>query len=286
MRSSPASRRRPRRPAARPRTRRTRPSPRHGPRADQATDTAARTKGLELLSQAERAYAAKSLGDAKTTARKATAAFRAGPGDPCDTARARLAEAREAERAAESDPSGGPRRGRATRSSPSPRRSSPSARCAEALAIVNRAAPWARSSEARSGRAWDAALVAIKEAERARDEARSRGASDIAVERGDIGLRRRASRTPERTSPTQPEPRARLVISTRRAGRPSCRPCSPPRPAPTSTSRLALEPSPRSTRPLPGTRPRTKRSSARSRPARTPRARARSTARPSPKPTR
>ncbi|MBK8215891.1 MAG: hypothetical protein IPK71_19350 [Myxococcales bacterium] len=156
---------------------------------DQATDAAARTKGLELLSQAERAYAAKSLGDAKTTARKATAAFRAGPGDPCDAARARLAEAREAERTAESDP----RRKGETRTSDTElalaEKKLAERACAEALAIVNRAAPRARSSDARGGRAWDAALVAIKEAERARDEARSRGASDIAVERGDIGLK-------------------------------------------------------------------------------------------------
>lgn len=156
---------------------------------DQTADPAARAKGLELLAQAERAYAAKSLGEAKTTARKATAAFRAGPGDPCEAARARLVEAREAERTAETDPRRKAERSSSVTELGLAEKKLAERACAEALAIVNRAYPPARSAEARSGRAWDAALVAIKEAERAREDARSRGSSDIAVERGDIALK-------------------------------------------------------------------------------------------------
>ncbi len=163
---------------------------------DRTLDGQGKTRGAELLVLAERAYAGKSYVDAKAQAKRATEAFRGASRDGgCDTARARIAGARDLDRRLGSgtDPKKeAPRRAALADLTTAERKLAERA-CLEAGTLAERSraalATLAGEPARPNGRAWDAALAAIKDAERARDEARARGAQSLALERGDVALK-------------------------------------------------------------------------------------------------
>lgn len=164
---------------------------------DRTLDGTARTRGSELLAAAEKAYAAKSWVDAKTQAKRATDAFRQGARDGgCDGARARVAQGRDLDRklGTDADPKkDAARRGALSDLAAAERKLSERA-CLEASTLAERATKSlaALAGEPLKGgaaRPWDGALAAIKDAERARDDARARGSQALALERGDVALK-------------------------------------------------------------------------------------------------
>jgi len=166
---------------------------------DRTPESATKSRGLELLTQAERALAAKTYADAKATAKRATEAFRAASREnACDSARARLTSARDLDQRlgrVDADPRKATTRRSALGDLSAAEKKLTDKSCGEALTLAERgrAALQALAGETKGrdgqSRAWDVALAAIKEAERAREDAHARGSATTTIERGDVALK-------------------------------------------------------------------------------------------------
>ncbi len=165
-------------------------------------DSPAKVRGSELLSQAERAFGARSYGDAKATAKRASEAFRLSSREGgCEIARAKITYARELDKklgSVESDPRKSAARRAAQADVVAAEKKITERVCADAQSLAERARaglatlagePPAKGRDGIAGRPWDAALLSIKDAERAREDARARGSAPLAVERGDVALK-------------------------------------------------------------------------------------------------
>jgi len=163
---------------------------------ERAGESPAKVRGAELLAQAEKAYTGRSYADAKAQAKRASEAFRGAPRDAgCDAARARIAGGRELDRRLASgvDPKKEQARRGALADLSAAERKLAERACLEASTLAERGraalATLAGEPVRTTGRAWDGALAAIKDAERARDDARARGAQALGLERGDVALK-------------------------------------------------------------------------------------------------
>jgi hypothetical protein len=166
---------------------------------DRTPDSTTKSRGLELFAQAERAFAAKTYGDAKATAKRATEAFRAASREnACDTARSRVTSARDLDQRlgrVDTDPRKATARRTALADLSAAENKLTDKSCGEALTLAERGRAALQSlagePKGRDGqpRAWDVALSAIKEAERARDDAHARGSATTTIERGDVALK-------------------------------------------------------------------------------------------------
>lgn len=168
---------------------------------DRSPDSSAKTRATEVLTQAERLYGSRSYGEAKSTAKRATDAFRSATRESsCEAAKVKVAVARDLEKrlASSDDGPGASARRTAQGDLASAEKKLAERACSDALVLAERGraslavllgGPETRVRDGGGVRPWDSALMAIKDAEKARDDARTHGSGAASIERGDVAMK-------------------------------------------------------------------------------------------------